>query len=64
MKIKVVEFADISFTTENLSLPKAKKVLSRNICKTSYCQRIVIYTKYPCGVVDVSISLKSVNKIV
>lgn len=25
MKIKVVEFADISFTTENLSLPKAKK---------------------------------------
>ena len=43
MKIKAIEFADISFTTENLSLPKAKKVLSSNICKSRYCQRIVSY---------------------
>lgn len=63
MKIKVVELADISITYVSLSLPKAKTVvLSRNTSTNPTIVKELWHINYPCGAVDVSISLKLLTK--
>lgn len=62
MKIKVIEFADISFTTENLSLPKAKKKYYQVTYASPGTVRELCHINYLCHIVDASVSLKMLTK--